>query len=770
MSIFRKVRLLTIKKNHGFILLPVILALGILAAIAYLLNFEGSINAGNVKQEHQQDELIYIANAGYHHALWQLNRQNCSGYSDIPTTTFANNNYSVAYTDSSGNPANSGSPVNVKVTASLNNGISRDVTHYNIPVFQPPVKITLQPGSNGKDTYLEEWRSSINWGTSTELWVEHQTSNYQYNSLIEFDLSPVPSNAHIVSATLNLYQFTASMAGGPVEIHGITRAWNEGSKNGQSGTPNWTSIATNTQWNTAGGDYAMRVSATTTIPANIAGWYNWDITELVENWLTGRQANNGMALIPKNLGTAARFYSSEAASAATRPKLTIIYACECGKTCTPPAPPAKKIYWTDDNAMTIMRADEDGSNVEVVISNQYKVRGLDIDTVNGKIYWTSNTEIRRANLDGSNIESIYSTSKLNFAVQLDVANGKMYWTYDNLDPEIMRANLDGSQIETLNSASNLPMYFSLDAQAGHIYVTEYGTSSVSRLNVDGSGLTTIVNGNGKGAMGNAIDIKHGKVYWSGGASYDWIKRANLDGSQVETILTGLNAPQDIVYDPDNDRIYWTEALINPVIKRANADGSNAEIIVSNPVRPRAILIVNADNVPSAKTSSCNGTFRDEFNTLSYANNDGSLKWSGNWQEINESNGPSSGDEQITDDNGPYQLRLRDNDKGGEGVEREADLSGATTAILSFIYRRSGLDKSSDYVSLQLSVSGSAGPWTEITRFEGPATDSNYLDFTKDISAFISANTRVRLITSSSMGKSDKVYFDNIQIQCSSNNP
>ena len=170
--------------------------------------------------------------------------------------------------------------------------------------------------------------------------------------------------------------------------------------------------------------------------------------------------------------------------------------------------------------------------------------------------------------------------------------------------------------------------------------------------------------------------------------------------------------------------------------------------------------------PPPPPGGCNGTFRDQFDNISFSNNDGTLNWSGDWIEINESDGPGSGDERVRDDNGPYQLWIRDNDGGGEGVEREADLSGAAAATLSFLYRRSGLDKDTDYVALSISANGSAGPWTELARFQGPATDSDYLSFSQDISAYIASTTRIRFLTSSGMGNLDTVMIDDLQIQCS----
>ena len=160
-----------------------------------------------------------------------------------------------------------------------------------------------------------------------------------------------------------------------------------------------------------------------------------------------------------------------------------------------------------------------------------------------------------------------------------------------------------------------------------------------------------------------------------------------------------------------------------------------------------------------------GTFRDEFNARSYGGNDGSLNWSGDWHEINESNGPTSGDEQVRSDGGEdYALRIRDNDGGGEGVYREADLSGCTAAVLRFDYRRDGLDNSNDYIALDIAANGTPS-WNELDRFAGPANENSYSSTSYDITDYISAVTQIRFLTSSSLGGSDELWVDNIQIDC-----
>ena len=166
--------------------------------------------------------------------------------------------------------------------------------------------------------------------------------------------------------------------------------------------------------------------------------------------------------------------------------------------------------------------------------------------------------------------------------------------------------------------------------------------------------------------------------------------------------------------------------------------------------------------PPPTVDTCDGTFRDEFTTQSYANNDGSLNWSTDWLEINEADGPLAGDEVI---GGSNDLRIQDDDGDGEGVQREADLSGSTTATLTYTYKRSGLDKVTDYVTADVSDDGGS-TWDELTRYVGKATDSAPLPASFDISSHISANTRIRFLSSKDLGGNDKVYFDNVQIECS----
>ena len=164
----------------------------------------------------------------------------------------------------------------------------------------------------------------------------------------------------------------------------------------------------------------------------------------------------------------------------------------------------------------------------------------------------------------------------------------MYWADAGTD-KIQRANLDGSNVQDLvTSGLDIPHAIALDVGAGKMYWTDIGTDKIQRANLDGSNVQDLVTHVLKGAVDIALDVAGGKMYWT-----DWItekiQRANLDGSNIEDLITqGLDSPWGIALDVANGKMYWThmdynsttQEWTNGKIQRANLDGSNVEDIVT----------------------------------------------------------------------------------------------------------------------------------------------------------------------------------------------
>ncbi|WP_370575836.1 disaggregatase related repeat-containing protein, partial [Methanomethylovorans sp.] len=146
-----------------------------------------------------------------------------------------------------------------------------------------------------------------------------------------FDLSEYDTTDTISKATLSLYWYypagkartsdTVVEVYRPVEWDPKYVSWN----NRASGTP----------WSTAGGNwydkngvaqgstpYASLTFPASTLPDN--NYYELDVTELVQEYISGEYDNTGFFLKAKTeSGNYISFYSSDSSTAARRPKLTI---------------------------------------------------------------------------------------------------------------------------------------------------------------------------------------------------------------------------------------------------------------------------------------------------------------------------------------------------------------------------------------------------------------------------------------------------------------
>ena len=87
-----------------------------------------------------------------------------------------------------------------------------------------------------------------------------------------------------------------------------------------------------------------------------------------------------------------------------------------------------------------------------------------------------------------------------------------------------------------------------------------------------------------------------KVYWADQTN-NKIQRANLDGSNVEDVLTsadGVNSPTGVLVDAENGKIYWSEFFAGN-IRRANLDGTNIENLYSGLSSPAGMALDTANS-------------------------------------------------------------------------------------------------------------------------------------------------------------------------------
>ncbi len=206
----------------------------------------------------------------------------------------------------------------------------------------------------------------------------------------------------------------------------------------------------------------------------------------------------------------------------------------------------------------VLSAEPDGSDLRVLADELGTMPdGIAVDPVHGHVYWSNmgaskseDGSVMRSDLDGGNLTTIVPSSGTFTAkqLQLDEVNGKLYWA-DREGMRIQRVNLDGTGLET---------------------IVEIATGEEARLDA------------ANWAVGMAVDPEGGHFYWTqkGGDNegVGVIRRARIDmpagqtaanRSDIETLFAGLPEPIDLALDLPNRVLYWTDRGDPPIGNTVN---------------------------------------------------------------------------------------------------------------------------------------------------------------------------------------------------------
>ncbi len=252
-------------------------------------------------------------------------------------------------------------------------------------------------------------------------------------------------------------------------------------------------------------------------------------------------------------------------------------------TTTTEATTANMIYWADLEDDSINRANLDGTGRERLVTGLSQPHNVSLDISAGKMYWgdQATQKIQRSDLDGSNIETLlgWDTAKKVRQVEIDAVSGKMYWAC--FGDSIYRANLDGTSIETLHSGISNPVGLALDLTHKKLYWTDNATQSLYQSDFNGGAKQTLASLPGPTYL--AIDEVNSLLYrteYAGGNGTGKIVVSGLDGANSTVLLSGLDQPSGIALDLFNERMYWTDVSADK-IRRANLDGSGLQDILTS---------------------------------------------------------------------------------------------------------------------------------------------------------------------------------------------
>ena len=309
-------------------------------------------------------------------------------------------------------------------------------------------------------------------------------------------------------------------------------------------------------------NYTPTGGGTHTVEAEVRG-----VTRTVEFTIT-----TGSAPPPRDLGTR------------EEPSPSVSPVVHVGAASRPP------MLWVDGGAIYGL-VGADAQRFAPSVDN-----ALNIVIGGGKVYWTEKTgdtgTINSANLDGSDVTELTSIRAVPMGIAVDAVGSKLYWT--NSRGRIQSANLDGSGItNVIPGGLESPMDLAL--AGGNGYWTQ-GNGSVRVGNLTSRVTRDISTGTD---TPGSIVIGGNKVYWTEmtGDSSGTINSANLNGTDVKELTSIRAVPMGIAVDGSRSKLYWTNSRGR--VQSANLDGSGITNVVSGLGSPGELVLSNSIMAPAA---------------------------------------------------------------------------------------------------------------------------------------------------------------------------
>lgn len=223
---------------------------------------------------------------------------------------------------------------------------------------------------------------------------------------------------------------------------------------------------------------------------------------------------------------------------------------------------------------TIRRAETGEGAVAVVATSPSSPKSVTLDVPNDRLYWAEGSAIRRSTLSGTGIVDLI-TGQSPQDIDVDLVAGKIYW--HNFS-EIKRADLSGANVQTLIGGLPGGGKVALDVAGGKVYWSVVNTNPrrIDRANLDGSNVETVATVASPHSIdGLAVDGVNGKLYWTS-FTLAKIQQTNLDGTGPVDITTGISVG-DIAVDTVHSKIFYRQTGGGPPdrVRSANLDGSGA---------------------------------------------------------------------------------------------------------------------------------------------------------------------------------------------------
>ena len=299
-------------------MLPVVLAMSLIGAIAFMLNRDNGLTSNQIGARSDHARARYAAEAGLQAANYAIQAKACAGGYPISSSPVTDSNFGgAAYSAYANNTT--GSPLTLTSTGSYN-GASVTLTKSAVYAFQSIVQTwTGQPDSgSSNDTWVDPDAPNSTHGNSAEVRLDGGGREL----LVEIDLPALPAGSKIVGANLMLYRNNSGAGTDSFYAMLITRSWSET-------FATWNVYTLLSPWPSPGVGYDLRPVSVNSYTAVSGSFQSLDVTNAANAWRNGLYPNNGVWVRGGPLLNNAKFALSSDGDSTKRPKLVVSYLLPC---------------------------------------------------------------------------------------------------------------------------------------------------------------------------------------------------------------------------------------------------------------------------------------------------------------------------------------------------------------------------------------------------------------------------------------------------------
>jgi hypothetical protein len=262
-----------------------------------------------------------------------------------------------------------------------------------------------------------------------------------------------------------------------------------------------------------------------------------------------------------------------------------------------------KLYWYDKGEDAVMRANYDGSTVEMVTEIHEEPISMSIDPTKQHVFWLGDYRggdaLLQAPLDRSEGQPVFCSYGFQEcdlkaplrrpnSLALDPIKGKVYWG-DAGESAIHRANLDGSDVELIYDGQ--PLSLAIDPEQEVLYWAEakplYETNNthvkaIYQADLMGANISNIAE-----FPGDVVAIAATpEIVYVAMERPNRIMRIELASGESQEVFSDLESLSGLAADPRTGTLFWAA---DNAIYQADRDGKNVRKI-HQVVRPYTAIL------------------------------------------------------------------------------------------------------------------------------------------------------------------------------------